>query len=188
MPTPDASARLLQTHRELLERFRKSMNLIGPGPMEEHFDDCDGALSWMETVRPPQGTWVDLGSGAGFPGIPLAARFPDLKVELVDSRRKRCSFLEHLLEEAEADPSRVWVTCARAETLTGPYDGVISRAFTAPEAFLDHAARLLRPGGTAVLFLQGEAFVPEDPRFEVFHVEPYSLGDKHRQAVGLCFT
>ncbi len=174
-PHPD----LLTVHRELLERFRRSMNLVGPGPVQEHFDDCDHAL----TALSPEGHWADLGTGAGFPGIPLAARWPTLRVDLVDSRRKRCTFLEHVLEEAEVDPERVKVICDRVERLDGPYDGVVSRAFTAPGGFLDHAARLLRPAGTAVLFLQDDAAIPDDERFEVFHVERYALGGKRRKSV-----
>ena len=172
---------LLTVHRELLERFRRSMNLVGPGPVEVHFEDSALALAGLE----PTGHWADLGSGAGFPGLPLAARWPALRVDLVDSRQKRCTFLEHVLEEAEEDPARVRVICGRVEQLDGPYDGVVSRAFAAPQVFLDHAARLLRPGGTAVLFLQDDASAPADQRFEVFHVEPYRLGPKRRKAVSV---
>lgn len=172
---------LLTVHRDLLERFRRSMNLVGPGPVQEHFDDCALALEGLS----PAGRWADLGSGAGFPGLPLAALWPELRVDLVESRRKRCTFLEHVLEEAEVDPGRVRVICDRVERVDGPYDGVVSRAFTAPEGFLEHAARLLRPGGVAVLFLQGDAEVPGDERFDVFHVEPYRLGPKHRKSVAL---
>jgi 16S rRNA (guanine(527)-N(7))-methyltransferase RsmG len=180
-PMDTMDPRLIAVHRELLERFRHSMNLVGPGPVQEHYDDCDCAMAGLS----PEGHWVDLGTGAGFPGIPLAARWTDLRVDLVDSRRKRCIFLEHVLEEAEVDPGRVQVICDRAENLSGPYDGVVSRAFTAPDGFLDHAARLLRPGGVAVLFLQGDAEVPGDDRFEAFHVEPYRLGTRHRKSVAL---
>ena len=85
---------LLSTHRRLLERWRKSMNLVGPGDVQVHFDDCQLALATLT----PEGHWVDLGSGAGFPGIPLAATWPELRVDLVDSRKKRCWFLEQVLD------------------------------------------------------------------------------------------
>jgi 16S rRNA G527 N7-methylase RsmG len=80
---------------------------------------------------------------------------------------------------------RVRVICDRVERLDGPYDGVVSRAFTAPEVFLDHGARLLRSGGTAVLFLQDDAEIPVDERFEVFHVKRYALGPKRRKSVAM---
>ena len=111
--------------------------------------------------------------------------WPSLHVDLIDSRRKRCTFLEHVLEEAGVDPQRVRVICDRVERVDGPYDGVVSRAFAAPEVFLEHAARLLHPNGVAVLFLQGDADVPQDERFDVFHVEPYRLGSKHRKSAAL---
>ena len=172
---------LLDVHRDLLARFRRSMNLVGPGPLKEHFDDCERALDGLE----PQGHWADLGSGAGFPGIPLAARWPTLRVDLVDSRRKRCTFLEHVLDEAEVPRERVRVICSRVEQLEGPYDGVVSRAFAAPAVFLDHAARLTRTGAQVVLFLQDDAHAPEDPRFERLREQPYALPGKRRKTVTL---
>lgn len=170
---------LLRTHVELLERWRQSMNLIGPGPVSEHVEDCDRALAGLR----PEGHWVDLGSGAGFPGLVLAARWPELRVDLVDSRRKRCVFLEQVLGTAGVPPERVRVVQARVEDVPGPYDGVVARAFAPPEEVLAHADRLLRPGGLCVLFLQADADVPLPAGFEVFHVEPYRLGDKARRAL-----
>lgn len=157
------------------------MNLVGPGPLEPHFDDCTHATSWLQ----PAGHWIDLGSGAGFPGLVMADRFPELRLDLVDSRKKRCVFLEQVLGQAAVSAERVRVHCARVETLTGPYDGVVSRAFAPPPQVLKHAARLLRPEGTLVLFLQDPADIPDDPRFEMFHVERYRVQGKARQSVGM---
>ena len=172
---------LVATHRQLLARFRKSMNLVGPGDLQEHFDDSDRALQRLQ----PTGHWVDLGSGAGFPGIPLAARHPDLRVDLVDSRQKRCTFLQMVLEEAEVPPERCQVYCQRVEDLAGPYDGVVSRAFAPPPDALAHAQRLLRPGGLCVLFLQAGATVPIPEGWEVIDTVPYVVGSKARKAVTL---
>ncbi len=172
---------LMNTHRALLERWRKSMNLVGPGDVGVHFDDCTLALAGLE----PKGHWVDLGSGAGFPGLVLAALFPDLRVDLVDSRQKRCVFLEAVLGEAGVGPERVTVHRTRAEQIEGPYDGLVARAFTAPEVVMDYAQTLLRPGGLVVLFLQDDAEVPQRDGFEPFHVEHYAVDGKQRKAATL---
>lgn len=176
-------ADLLTTHRTLLTRFRDSMNLIGPGDLELHYQDADRSLGWLE----PRGSWADLGTGAGFPGIPFAARFPEVPLDLVDSRQKRTIFLEKTLAEAElGDRATVRVLRTRVEELPDDsYDGLIARAFAPPPRLLEHARRLLRPGGTLVLFLQEDTPVPEDADFEVFHVEPYAVEGKRRRAVGM---
>lgn len=173
---------LRAVHRDLLERWRHITNLVGPGPVDEHFQDCERALGWLS----PTGRWVDLGSGAGFPGLVLAAMAPELKVDLVDSRSRRCAFLERVLVEAGVAPDRVRVHCKRVEQLPdAAWDGLVARAFAPPEVVLEDAARLLRPGGTVVLFLQGDAALPEDDRYDVLHVEHYAVGGKARKAVGL---
>lgn len=178
---------LLKTHRRLLAQWRKTMNLVGPGDLSEHYDDAERALRWLATSGLPlAGRWVDLGTGAGFPGIVLAAMYPELEVDLVDSRSKRCAFLNRVLTEAQIDPKRVRVHCTRVETLpAGQWDGVVSRAFAPPPEALGHARRLLVPGGTALLFLQEDTEAPQVEGFEVFHVEHYEAGGKRRKAVGL---
>lgn len=80
---------LAETHRRVLEQWRGAMNLVGPGPIAPHFADSEAALAGLD----PVGRWVDLGSGAGFPGLVLAAMYPSVAVDLVDSRKKRCVFL-----------------------------------------------------------------------------------------------
>lgn len=175
-------SRFRTVHRELLDRWRHVTNLVGPGEVAWHFDDCTRALGWLQ----PAGRWVDLGSGAGFPGLVLADLFPQLVVELVDSRQRRCAFLERVLTEAEIPPDRVTVRCQRVEALPPHhYDGVVSRAFAPPHEVVEHGDRLLRPHGALILFLQDDADVPDDPRFEVFHVERYVVADKARKSVGL---
>jgi 16S rRNA (guanine527-N7)-methyltransferase len=177
---------LLAVHRARLETFRKAMNLVGPGPVEPHYADAEEALAGLE----PAGRWADLGTGAGFPGIVFAARFPGVALDLVDSRRKRCAFLEGVLALADlGDHAPVRVVCGRVEDLPAhAYDGVMARAFAPPDALLAHARRLLVPGGTVVLFLQDDAepavaadFVPAGER-------RYAVDGRRRRAVWLRWT
>ena len=158
------------------------MNLVGPGDVGMHYRDAELALGWLE----PTGLWADLGSGAGFPGIVLSALFPRITVHLVESRRKRCTFLEHVLLAAGTPRDQAEVRCMRVEDLPGQaYDGIVARAFAPPPAVLDHARRLLVPGGIVVLFLQEGPPLGETPGFEAFHVEHYAVEGKSRRAVAL---
>jgi 16S rRNA (guanine527-N7)-methyltransferase len=176
------SADLITVHRDLLGRWRGAMNLIGPGPIEEHVLDAELGLRAVQ----PHGTWADLGSGAGFPGIAFAARFPNVHLDLVDSRSKRCAFLREVVARAGAAAAHVRVLRARVEDLpAATYDGILARAFATPAVTLEHAARLLRPGGRALLFLSETTELPPHPRFAVFHVEHYALDGKARKTVEL---
>jgi 16S rRNA (guanine527-N7)-methyltransferase len=158
-------------HRALLERWRTIMNLVGPGPVDEHFEDCRRGLDGLD----PTGSWVDLGSGAGFPGLVFADLFPALQLDLVDSRKKRCTFLERVVLEAGIG-ERVRVHCERVEDLpASSWDGVTARAFAPPDELGAHAARLLRPGGRLVMFLQLDQPLPAGWTVEREH--RYTLPD-----------
>lgn len=95
---------------------------------------------------------ADLGSGAGFPGLPIAIVRPDARVVLVESRRKRANFLREVVRRASL--VNVEVTEIRAEILEqsgyGGFDAVTSRALSSIEQFLGLAAPLLKPGGLAI--------------------------------------
>ncbi|MCB9680686.1 MAG: 16S rRNA (guanine(527)-N(7))-methyltransferase RsmG [Alphaproteobacteria bacterium] len=173
-------SRLLQVHEDLLERWRERMNLVGPGPVQVHYDDARHALEGLA----PTGHWADLGSGAGFPGIVFAAMFPDVTIDLVDSRQKRCVFLEEVVAQAQAPG--IQVRCARIETLPDEaYDGIVARALAPPEEVLAMGTRLLRPGGRLVLFLQGHLDPPRAPDYRLDRVTPYTVDGKARQSAFL---
>lgn len=164
---------LEQRHLATLAKWRGAMDLVGPGPLEPHFEDAARAVAWLEE---PTGVWADLGSGAGFPGVALAARHPQLTVHLVESRQKRATFLRQLKAGT--------VLCARSESLSdASYDGVISRAYRPPPDFLADALRLLKPGGMAVLMLARQE-PPQVEGLQMFHVEHYEVEGRPRQAVG----
>ena len=157
---------LIDTHRALLESWRHAMNLVGPGTIDVHYEDSLRAMEGLE----PKGRWADLGTGAGFPGVVLCGLHPDLHLDLVDSRKKRCVFLEEVFSRAKkaAKEGSRWnarVCCQRVEDLPDQaYDGLVARAFAPPPKVLDHALRLLCPGGVAVLMLAQGQPVPEPPK------------------------
>lgn len=190
MATPDPTARspldrarldrTQDAHRRLLTKWRKAMDLIGPGPMEPHFQDCESAVAGLDAVGP----WADLGSGAGFPGVALAGAYPHATVDLVESRRKRATFLEKVVFEAGLD--NAVVHNVRSETLPHQhYVGIISRAYKPPRKVLADAARLLVPGGRVVLLLGSQADIDTPLGWEELARSRYAVGDGQRMRLVL---
>jgi 16S rRNA (guanine527-N7)-methyltransferase len=122
-----------------------------------------------------QGTLVaDVGTGAGFPGLPLALAQPQRQFTLIDSVAKKIRFVSHAVRVLGL--TNVAVLSARAESLTPepPFDTVVARAF-APLADLLEAVRGLCGPGTRVVALKGRypldelAELPRDWRLEQAH-------------------
>ena len=92
-------------------------------------------------------TVADVGTGGGFPGIPIAIARPDIHVTLIDSSHKKGSFLEQA--KAELGLSNVTVVCGRVEQWKpeSRFDVVVSRAFAELSDFVAQAAHLVVPGG-----------------------------------------
>lgn len=114
-----------------------------------HLADSLEALG-VDAVR-AGGDLVDLGAGAGFPGVALAVALPRVRVRLLESQRRKCDFLERLL--ARAGAGNASVVCARAEEWgegRGGNDVALARALAAQPVVLEYAAPLLRLGGTLV--------------------------------------
>ena len=96
-------------------------------------------------------TIADLGAGAGFPGLGLAAALPAARVSLVESASRKCAFLERAIEAMELPNAEV--VCARAEEWEagrGACDVVTARAVAALDVLVEYAAPLLRDGGALV--------------------------------------
>lgn len=96
-------------------------------------------------------TLVDVGAGAGFPGLALAVALPAAQVRLVESQRRKCEFIERLLDRSGV--ANAEVVCARAEEWVqgrASNDVALARALAPQRVVLEYAAPLLRLGGMLV--------------------------------------
>jgi 16S rRNA (guanine527-N7)-methyltransferase len=108
----------------------------------------------------PQGSSVvDVGSGAGLPGIPLAILRPDLQVDLLEPLLRRATFLTQAVDELGIS-NRVRVVRARAENHRDVYDVVVARALAPLERLIGWCDPLRSPGGT-ILALKGQSAADE---------------------------
>ena len=143
IPLGDEALDRLGRYLSELDRARRGTNLtgrLGPEALADHvLESAFGAR-----LVPPGAALLDIGSGAGFPGIPIAALRPDAKVTLLEPRRRRADFLR---EAAAAVPlENVTVIEGRPAALAGrSYDGATSRAVGGLDRVLGEAA-FLRPG------------------------------------------
>jgi 16S rRNA (guanine527-N7)-methyltransferase len=114
-----------------------------------HLADSLAAVA-LEEVRSASRI-ADIGSGAGFPGLPLAIALPAVRFSLVESQRRKCEFLARIV--AAAGVGNAEIACARAEEWRegiGCSDLVLARALAPQPVVLEYAAPLLALGGTLV--------------------------------------
>jgi 16S rRNA (guanine527-N7)-methyltransferase len=112
-----------------------------------HVDD---SLAGLELVRAFEGTIVDVGSGGGAPGIPLAAAMPGREVTLLEASERKCAFLERVA----ADFPNVRVVRGRAEEQEPDRYGVaVAKALAEPPVAAEWCLPLARPGGGVVLWV-----------------------------------
>jgi 16S rRNA (guanine527-N7)-methyltransferase len=110
----------------------------------------DESLAAADVVRAYEGRIVDVGSGGGAPGIPLAVALPEREVTLLESSRRKCAFLERWAREL----ANVQVVCGRAEEQPVDNWGVaVAKALASPPVAAEWCLPLVAPGGAAVLFV-----------------------------------
>jgi 16S rRNA (guanine527-N7)-methyltransferase len=151
----EIAARLLSFARDLL-RFNRTQNLISrKNPVSQINTMIWEAVAASELLPSPAGRSLDLGSGAGFPGIPLAILCPTEPMDLLERRGGRCEFLRRELLALQIPRSRVLEAeaseLAASGVFTASYSRVWLKAVAEPSQALSLAAPFLTPGGTAII-------------------------------------
>ena len=108
------------------------------------------SLAALPVVQRFDGPVVDVGSGGGAPGIPLAQALPDREVTLLEATRRKCDFLERWARELP----NAQVVCGRAEEQPVDSWGVaVAKALAPPPVAAEWCLPLVKPGGAAVLYV-----------------------------------
>ena len=140
----DAVQHKMLAFRDLLLKWNKTYNLTALRDPEQaishHLLDSLAILPHVDT-----GPLLDVGSGGGLPGIPLAIACPGLSVGMVDTVQKKASFLQQA--SIELGLKNVTVHHARVEEMQGQYAQISSRAFADLGLFVSLTRHLLAPGG-----------------------------------------
>lgn len=193
-------ARLSGVSRETFDRLERFAALLTEEAMRQNLVSAStlGSAFWVRhladsaqllPLAPASGArWIDIGSGAGLPGLVIAILAPQWHVTLVESRRLRCDFLCATIADLGLD-AQVTVAQQRVEVhRDGPYDVISARAYAPLPALLTSASHLARPS-TVWLLPKGRSAVNElstlsDAWQKLFHVEPSRTDSDARILVG----
>ena len=110
----------------------------------------EDALRAVSVVRENDGPIVDVGSGGGTPGLPLAAAFPSRSVTLLESSRRKCEFLRRVAREF---PNVEVVNGRAEEQRLDRYGVALAKALAHPPVAAEWCLPLVRPGGVAILWV-----------------------------------
>ena len=141
---PQVISKLL-IYKELLIKWNKSFNLTSiknRDVVTHHFLDCLSIIPFIKSS-----SLLDVGSGAGLPGIIIAIVKPDIKVSLIDKVGKKIAFIKRVVAELEI--KNIDTYHDRVELLTSEekYDGIISRAFSNMDDFIKSTKHLIKSQG-----------------------------------------
>src|SRR5690554_2023236 len=159
LPWDDKTAERFEGYLGMLEHFNRAMNLIGPMEGQEIVDQLllDSVtaaavaaphVSVGASGEQPAGI-LDVGSGAGLPGIPLKILFPEVPLTMVEPRKKRTTFLKIVVERLGLSDVEI-ARCRLEDFEEGRYDYVISKAFRAPGTWRELAAERVAADGTII--------------------------------------
>lgn len=143
------------SYYELLIDWNSRMNLTAITEFEDvlkkHFIDSLSLISAVSDLAQKQYDLIDVGTGAGFPGIPLKIAFPNLKITLLDSLNKRIQFLNEVICKLELQD--IEAVHGRAEDFAKPdqfrerYDLCVSRAVANLATLSEYCIPFVKPGG-----------------------------------------
>ena len=146
----------MERHLDMVIEMNRTLNLTRIDDREEgqllHIEDSLTGLKEIEDA--PEGLLGDMGSGTGFPGLPLAVA-SGRRTTLIEARKKKCDALQHIVDELELS-DRVEVFCGRAELLARrsplSYAVITARALAKLSVLMELASPLLQKNGLLVCY------------------------------------
>jgi 16S rRNA (guanine527-N7)-methyltransferase len=165
-----------------LDRWRRRINLTGqlsPAALASH--TLESILG--ERFLPQDARVVDIGTGGGFPGVPLALWRPDLQMTWLEPREKRAAFLRHVARTVPVSNARILE--ARQEDLPArAFEYATSRALKVDSAF--GSAPFLEPGGALLLWTTSPAALAAELAPEGFRLEAtVPVPEARERAIGV---
>jgi 16S rRNA (guanine527-N7)-methyltransferase len=155
---PDTTSRLLQ-YLELIRKWNRVYNLTAIKDSEQmlshHLLDSLSIVPYLRGSR-----ILDIGSGAGLPGIPVALSCPDRHVVMMDASGKKARFVQQAITELVLDNAESVHARAEDYTVSEGFDTVVSRAFSSLADFVQLALPFVRPSGQ-LLAMKGRYPVQE---------------------------
>jgi 16S rRNA (guanine527-N7)-methyltransferase len=146
LPIPDATRERLAELAALLREWNEKLNLVSRADVanleRHHLAACLAPLRFLKLEA--GATVLDVGTGGGLPGLPLAICYPQAKFVLVDSIGKKIRAVEDMITRLGL--ANVEARVARVETMTGGFDFVLGRAVTALPVFVQWVRARVRPG------------------------------------------
>lgn len=148
-------------NRNLFENYIKAffnqnsmINLISKNDekylWEKHIFDSLSIENFFQIYGNDFKTLLDIGTGGGFPSVPIAIAYPDLEVYAIDSIRKKINAIENI--KAELNLSNLHPICDRVENLNDKFDLITSRAVAPLKVIAGYAAPLLNKGGYFIAY------------------------------------
>ena len=182
----DSLCEQIRTYVELLLRWNRRISLTAIESPEEivrsHFAE---SLLATESVPNLHGRLADVGTGAGFPGLPLRMYIPDLHLTLIEPNAKKCAFLAEVARTL--DLKNVEIIQRRYEdvrTPDPPFDIVTARALGQFQEFADWAESVLAPGGRLMVWTGPDGKSELERKRSWKWQAPYVIpGSKHRLIV-----
>ncbi len=150
---------LLLAHAEAVARDADRLGLVSVADADNVLSRHTADSLLFALVRRPEAgeRWVDVGSGAGFPGFVLACCYPAASFTLLEPQRRRAGFLD--VQAARLGLENVRTIAARAQDVTETFDVAVARALADPAIALQTLRRLV-PNGDAIVAVGAEAVAP----------------------------
>ena len=176
----DRQGEQLLAYGTLMLKWNKVYNLTAvrdpAGVMTHHLLDSLAVISPLRRQYPEKGRLLDVGSGAGLPGVIIAIMRPDIEVSCLDAVAKKAAFVQQVAAELELPNLRG--LHARVELLEGSYNVISSRAFASLPDFFNGSKHLLAPDGVWLAMKgknPGDELAVLPPEVAVFHVEQLTV-------------